>query len=78
MCGLFYFPDEFRLEEAIYLFTHRPGLLRIVAAHRLLDGLCVRKNLQFMLGEFPGDAWHICAGGSISMLVLSLMWWSSS
>jgi hypothetical protein len=51
---------NFCLEEAIYLFAHRSGLLWIVVAHRLFDELCIRKNLQFVLGEFPGDAWHIC------------------
>jgi hypothetical protein len=28
--------------------------------HRLFDGFCVGKDLQFMLGEFPRGAWHIC------------------
>jgi hypothetical protein len=26
----------------------------------LLDGLCIGKNLHFVLGEFSGDAWYLC------------------
>jgi hypothetical protein len=51
--------DESGLQQFVYLLTDDLALLLVEAAQALLHQFGAGSDLQGVLGDFPGYAWHI-------------------
>ena len=58
--GLFYFPDKLGCEEPVDFFANGSALRFCKTPQGLFDRSGLRAYLKCVLGEFSGDAWHVC------------------